>query len=448
MFVTVAPGIEGRDRAGALRPRAARAGPARRGPDGDRPERGALEHGEVTPRAARSRSSGGRRRDAGRLVRDAAHASGENGRRRVYGRRRPAAPDRAARARRPRARRRGRVHAALVPPGGADGAPRPGRRAVVHAHVPPRRARARPEPPQRRADRSSDGRPRRDRLERQALARRGRSPCSRATGRRGLYAAKLETDDGRVGFAPFVLRPADARRDARGGVLPTNTWQAYNLYDADGDGWGDTWYAGGLPPVGSTGRTATGVSRRASGATTSRSSAGSRRPGASPDILADDDLEAFPSGDELRRPYDLVVFPGHSEYMTAHAYDVVERYRDLGGRLVFLSANNFFWGVEKRGNAMRRGAQWRAPARPEVRLLRCPVPGQRRRPAAGAVRRQRPRRDAVALRGHRPRARRHPRRGGRRVRDRDRHDDAGLAPGHARPRLDPEPVRARRSTRR
>jgi hypothetical protein len=32
-------------------------------------------------------------------------------------------------------------------------------------------------------------------------------------------------------------------------VLPTNTWQAYNLYDADGDGWGDTWYAGGNPPV-------------------------------------------------------------------------------------------------------------------------------------------------------------------------------------------------------
>ena len=26
-------------------------------------------------------------------------------------------------------------------------------------------------------------------------------------------------------------------------VLPTNTWRAYNLRDADGDGTGDTWYA-------------------------------------------------------------------------------------------------------------------------------------------------------------------------------------------------------------
>ena len=46
--------------------------------------------------------------------------------------------------------------------------------------------------------------------------------------------------------------------------------------------------------------------------------------------------------------------------MTPHAYDVVERFRDLGGRLVFLSANNFFWKVEKQGQSMRRIAQWRA----------------------------------------------------------------------------------------
>ena len=26
-------------------------------------------------------------------------------------------------------------------------------------------------------------------------------------------------------------------------VFPTNTWQAYNHRDLDGDGWGDTWYA-------------------------------------------------------------------------------------------------------------------------------------------------------------------------------------------------------------
>ena len=36
--------------------------------------------------------------------------------------------------------------------------------------------------------------------------------------------------------------------------------------------------------------------------------------------------DALASGDDLRRLYDLVVFPGHTEYVSQHAYDVVERY--------------------------------------------------------------------------------------------------------------------------
>ena len=184
----------------------------------------------------------------------------------------------------------------------------------------------------------------------------------------GLYAASLETDDGRVGFAPFVLRPATPGATRIAAVLPTNTWQAYNLYDADGDGWGDTWYAGGNQPVLlDRPYRDRGVPPRF------------RRydfpflrwlekTGREPDILADDDLEAFATGDDLRRLYDLVVFPGHTEYVTSRAYDVVERYRDLGGRLVFLSANNFFWRVEKRGPEMRRLSKWRLDGRPEARL--------------------------------------------------------------------------------
>ena len=65
----------------------------------------------------------------------------------------------------------------------------------------------------------------------------------------GMYTARLTTDDGRVGFAPFVLRPPTLGAARQLVVLPTNTWQAYNMYDRDGDGWGDTWYAGGEPPV-------------------------------------------------------------------------------------------------------------------------------------------------------------------------------------------------------
>jgi hypothetical protein len=185
----------------------------------------------------------------------------------------------------------------------------------------------------------------------------------------GLYAARLQTPDGRVGFAPFVLRTTIPGETRTAVVLPTNTWQAYNLYDADGDGWGDTWYAGGTPPV------VLDRPYRDRGVPPRffrydfpfvRWLEKTRR---EPDFLVDDDLDAVPSGDELRRLYDLVVFPGHTEYVTSHAYDVVERFRDLGGRLVFLSANNFFWKVERSGSAIRRIAQWRNAGRPEARLL-------------------------------------------------------------------------------
>jgi N,N-dimethylformamidase beta subunit-like, C-terminal len=184
----------------------------------------------------------------------------------------------------------------------------------------------------------------------------------------GLYTAKLETEDGRVGFAPFVLRPIEPSKTRVAVVLPTNTWQAYNLYDSDGDGWGDTWYAGGAPPV------ALDRPYRDRGVPPRffrydfpflRWLEKTRR---DPDVFADDDLETFASGDELRQRYDLVVFPGHSEYTTEHAYDVVQRFRDLGGRLIFLSANNFFWKVTKEGNVLRRVAQWRALGRPEATL--------------------------------------------------------------------------------
>jgi hypothetical protein len=141
------------------------------------------------------------------------------------------------------------------------------------------------------------------------------------------------------------------------------------MYDRDGDGWGDTWYAGGEPAVElDRPYRDRGVPPHFKGYDRAflRWLA---RTGRSPDFAADDDLETVLSGDELRALYDLVVFPGHSEYMTEHAYDVVERFRDLGGRLIFLSANNFFWRIEKSGSKIRRIRLWRNDGRPEARLL-------------------------------------------------------------------------------
>jgi hypothetical protein len=185
----------------------------------------------------------------------------------------------------------------------------------------------------------------------------------------GLYAARLTTDDGRVGFAPFILRNPTPGALRQLVVLPTNTWQAYNMYDRDGDGWGDTWYAGGNPPVDLTRPYRDrGVPPRFK----SYDRAFLRwlaRTGRVPDMMAEDDLVSFPTGDDLHARYDLVVFSGHSEYQTSHTFDVIQRYRDLGGRLVFLSADNFYWRVRREGTTIRRVQPFRSIGRPEASVL-------------------------------------------------------------------------------
>jgi hypothetical protein len=201
----------------------------------------------------------------------------------------------------------------------------------------------------------------------------------------GLYFAKLTGAGDRVGFAPFILRPERLGVHRVAVVLPTHTWQAYNLRDDDGDGRGDTWYANW-----------------------SRLTARLGRPylnrgvpphfrqydlhflhwlhwsGKRADILSQSDLDALDDGRELRRAYDLIVFPGHHEYVTRREYDAVERYRDLGGSLAFLSANNFFWRIDIKGDAMLRLRKWRDLGRPESSLLgvqyRANDRGERRAP--------------------------------------------------------------------
>jgi hypothetical protein len=175
----------------------------------------------------------------------------------------------------------------------------------------------------------------------------------------GLYFARLAAPGGREGFAPFVVRPPALGSHRVAVVLPTNTWQAYNFRDVDGNGVGDTWYAD--PRV---------------------RSVDLRRPflnrgvpphfrgydqgfvwwlglhGKQVDVLADDDLARIRTGARLLQLYDLVVFPGHEEYVTAHAYDIMQGYRDRGGNLLFLSANNFYYRVELRGHRLYKIGHW------------------------------------------------------------------------------------------
>jgi hypothetical protein len=184
----------------------------------------------------------------------------------------------------------------------------------------------------------------------------------------GLYFARVTSLDGRVGYAPIVVRPRRLGEQRVAVILPTQTWQAYNFRDDDGDGRPDTWYAGNgdvvhlfrpfldrgvpfrfrhydLPFLHWLSRTGKQV-----------------------DFLADGDLDRL-SGDTLAASYDLVVFPGHHEYVTTREYDAAQRYRDLGGNLMFLSANNFFWRVVRRGDTITRTERWRDLGRPEAGLI-------------------------------------------------------------------------------
>jgi hypothetical protein len=186
----------------------------------------------------------------------------------------------------------------------------------------------------------------------------------------GLYFAKLTGPNGEVGYAPFVVRPLTLGEHRVAVVLPTMTWQAYNFRDDDGDGWGDTWYAG---PPNRTVRMGRAFLNRGVPPHFAKYDLGFLHwlawSGKSVDFLADADLDRIADGQGLANRYDLIVFPGHTEYVTQHIRDVVQRYRDLGGNLMFLASNNFFWKVTETGPLLTRIALWRAAGQPEASLL-------------------------------------------------------------------------------
>jgi len=186
----------------------------------------------------------------------------------------------------------------------------------------------------------------------------------------GIYFARLTAPDGQSYYAPFIIRPRTFGAHRIAVVLHTYTWQAYNHYDVNGDGWGDTWYAandihtvdlsrayvqGGAPPkwrmydvpflhwLYQTGKQV--------------------------DFISDDDLERFSSAKALANLYDLIVFPFHEEYVTTHMYDLISGYRDLGGNMMFLSSTNLLWKIELHGHLITRVAEWRWLGRPESSVL-------------------------------------------------------------------------------
>jgi hypothetical protein len=187
----------------------------------------------------------------------------------------------------------------------------------------------------------------------------------------GDYVARL-TWGNRTDYAPFVLRPSRLGTSPVLVVEPTNTWHAYDVVD------GDSWYLD--PSVHVIDLTHPFASSRVSGKRVpaglpeqfSRFDLGFLRwywhSGYRADFISDDDLEHVSSARQLSR-YRLIVFAGHEEYVMSHTFDVITRYRDAGGNLAFLSANNFFYRVRVSGNTMTGRTRWRDLGRPEAALV-------------------------------------------------------------------------------
>ncbi len=57
------------------------------------------------------------------------------------------------------------------------------------------------------------------------------------------------------------------------------------------------------------------------------------------------DVELNSEGQALLEPYKVVVTGSHPEYHTPQMLDALQRYRDSGGRLVYLGGNGFYWKI-------------------------------------------------------------------------------------------------------
>jgi hypothetical protein len=181
-----------------------------------------------------------------------------------------------------------------------------------------------------------------------------------------VYFAVVRNDTGDVGYAPLIVKAP--RPTSRVAVLISDqTWFAYDFYDADHDGFSDSWYDGG-PDVVKLARPFdhSGVPWQF-GSQAWPFLRWLRLHNVNADFLAEADAVAL--GPVLADDYDLVVAPTHLEYVTELEYDTLQHYRDEGGDLIFLASNDVYWKVAVDGTTMTRIARWRDVGRPEAALV-------------------------------------------------------------------------------
>ena len=181
--------------------------------------------------------------------------------------------------------------------------------------------------------------------------------------RSGVYFVRVRSRGGQA-VAPVVVRPADLGQASVAVVVPTYTWQAYNRRG------GDTWYACGCVHTVDLTRPYLDAGVPYNFGQYDRDFfRWLARNRMRVDVLADEDLNRIATGIELRHLYRMVVFESHGEYVTSHMFDITEQYRDLGGHLAFLSANDFFREVVVSGDSMTLIGRFRDLGRPEAALI-------------------------------------------------------------------------------
>jgi hypothetical protein len=162
--------------------------------------------------------------------------------------------------------------------------------------------------------------------------------------RPGLYH-EVVRDPARDEFrAPVVVRsgrPLDKPASHTALVVwPYLTWRAYSAYDADLNGIPDSWYQFWRQRrVSLKGPLLRGGVEDDHKAALGFSQWLCSRPVRTQQIT-DVELGRLPLA--ALRKYKAIVFPGHSEYYEPATYDLLKRYRDEGGNLVFLQANPFY----------------------------------------------------------------------------------------------------------
>jgi hypothetical protein len=164
--------------------------------------------------------------------------------------------------------------------------------------------------------------------------------------------------------APLVVRPRRLDQARVAVIIPTFTWQAYNLRNRD------SWYVCTCVHTADLSRPYldSGVPYNF-GQYDRGFLTWLERHHQRVAVLADEDLNRIASGTELHRLYRMIVFEGHGEYVTRHMFNITQQYRNRGGHLAFLSANNFFRDVAVNGNSMTLIGRWRDLGRPEAALI-------------------------------------------------------------------------------